>query len=188
MSRRQVKEMVIRLAPWVAPPGKTILDLGAGKGTIGELLGKKTGQSVTLTDVSDYNTTKLPLIKYDGHQLPFKDKSFDTTIIVFVLHHLARKEQLLTEVRRVTRRRILIVEDTPITRFAKLSWWCFDHGINLLERLLHHTYDAVFERTLTPSEWRLLFKKLKLVLVHEEEYRNRSELAMYPHSFFVLDI
>jgi len=188
MSKKQVIEMVAQLSPWVAAPGKTILDLGAGKGKIGELLAIKTEQKITLTDISDYNVTNLPLIIYDGHRLPFQDKSFDTTIIVFVLHHLAHKQQLLKEVKRVTKQRILIVEDTPVTSFAKISWWCWDHAINILERLSHSTYDTVFDHPLTPKEWQAIFKQLNLSLIHVLKYRNWSELRMYPHSFFVLDV
>lgn len=69
-------------------------------------------------------------------KLPFKNKSFDTTLLLFTLHHLNNKQwhDCLNEVKRVTRDKIIIYDhvknDFKILRFIQLLYWrIFDGGL-----------------------------------------------------------
>lgn len=86
-----------------------ILDIGAGNCLISELISKK--YKVSCIDVTDNNKTGLPLVLYDGNKLPFKKKSFDTSLLLYVLHHDSNPENLVKEAVRVTRERIIVFED-----------------------------------------------------------------------------
>lgn len=107
---------------WVRPHVGTpvrVLDLGAGDGFVGEAAARDLDGEVILADVVDFNQTDLPLVLYDGHRLPFDDGAFDTTLLLFVLHHAADPDAVLREARRVTRGRVVVLEsiaETPWDR------------------------------------------------------------------------
>ncbi len=113
--RRRARSKWRWLRPYVGTPDR-LLDLGAGEGYVGECAARDTGAEVTLADVVDFNRSTLPLVMYDGRRLPFEDASFDVTLLVFVLHHAEDPDAVLREARRITRRRVLVVEsvyETP---------------------------------------------------------------------------
>lgn len=89
-----------------------VLDVGAGSGLVSALIKKEKGARVIGIDVSDLNrrTEDMPLI-YDGFHIPFKDKTFSVSVCAFVLHHSLHGESLLEEIARVTRSRIIVLED-----------------------------------------------------------------------------
>src|SRR5690606_14670063 len=64
------------------PPGAAldrVLDLGAGDGYVGEWVHTETGAEVVLVDVVEFNESSLPLVLYDGQELPFANGTFDLT-------------------------------------------------------------------------------------------------------------
>lgn len=69
-------------------------------------------------------------------KLPFKNNSFDTTLLLFTLHHLNNKqwETCIKEVKRVTKNKIIIYDhitnDSKILRSLQLLYWnIFDGGL-----------------------------------------------------------
>lgn len=110
-------------------PGFSVLDVGCGSGyVLAELAAE---HAVTGIDIVDSRPADLPpfdFARYDGVHLPFPDRSFDVVLLVFVLHHVpnALKPQLFDEVRRVARRHIVVIEDTPRTPIDWLAAWL--HG------------------------------------------------------------
>lgn len=96
--------------------GDSVLDVGCGPGNVGwELLRTHTGH-VLAVDVVDYRRRELPhFALYDGVNLPFSDASVDVVVVGFVLHHVPNEEKpaVLAELHRVTRRVLVILEDTP---------------------------------------------------------------------------
>ena len=91
--------------------GDKILDLGCGECCITNELNQK-GYNVKGLDIVDAGTCMKPEI-YNGKNIPFPDKYFDVSICAFVLHHADNYKHLLDELNRVTRRVILVFEDTP---------------------------------------------------------------------------
>lgn len=87
-----------------------VLDLGAGEGYVGAILGEGRGGQVTLADVLPMNRTGLPHVLYDGHRLPFGDDAFDVTVLYFVLHHAEDPRAVVREALRVTSGRVIVVE------------------------------------------------------------------------------
>jgi SAM-dependent methyltransferase len=57
---------------------------------------------------------EIPAARFDGRRLPFAAGSFDVTVCCYVLHHLSPEhaKALLGEMVRVTRRRIVLLEDS----------------------------------------------------------------------------
>jgi len=94
------------------------LDIGAGGGWTGELIAEKKKAKVQLLDVADLNRSSLPLTLYDGKHIPFPDNSFDVSLLMFVLHHCEDPLQVLKEAVRVSKKRVIIHEDTYVTSFG----------------------------------------------------------------------
>ena len=96
-------------------PGERVLDLGAGTGRFASLL-QGTNPAVALDPSWDMLTLAhakgpFPCILGDAHQLPFRRDSFDVTVIVMVLHHLANFEDALREVARIGHRVVITTVD-----------------------------------------------------------------------------
>lgn len=91
-------------------PGHWVLDLGAGEGYVGAEAARRWGANVRLADVIDMNKTDLRHTRYNGIKLPFRDRSYDTTIVYFVLHHAENAEAVIKEALRVTRGHVIVVE------------------------------------------------------------------------------
>lgn len=97
--------------------GKSILDFGCGAGFLAlELEGL--GYEILTTDVLQYRIPEAQHLEFrqmsDATHVPFPDKSVDITIAKTVLHHIEKDDQiaLLAQLRRVTRKRLLLEEDT----------------------------------------------------------------------------
>ncbi|OGQ47513.1 MAG: hypothetical protein A3I05_02450 [Deltaproteobacteria bacterium RIFCSPLOWO2_02_FULL_44_10] len=111
--------------------GKRILEIGTGRGWISYHLAKALGPdvSITQTDVTDYREPSIrgaPQFNFVqismDDPLPFEPNSFDTVIVVYVLHHHpdgAARESFLRKLSEVAKERLIIFEDTylksPIT-------------------------------------------------------------------------
>ncbi len=88
---------------------KSVLDIGAGSGRFTNELSKHFPHiEFTGVDVHVPQKIHIPIKKYDGKKLPFKDDSFDCVIMIDVLHHSTHPEEILKEAKRVSRRCILI--------------------------------------------------------------------------------
>jgi ubiquinone/menaquinone biosynthesis C-methylase UbiE len=103
-------------------PGDAVLDIGCGEGfVLAELAAE---HQVMGIDVVDLRATSLPrFARYDGLHVPCPDRSFDVALLTFVLHHVPNelKPVLVREVARVTRRAIVVLEDTPRTLLDRLA-------------------------------------------------------------------
>ena len=86
--------------PYIAPRSR-VLDIGAWKCYLGELLQDHRGCAVLGLDVVNENKTDVPLHLFDGKSLPVESESFDVVLLLYVLHHAADDEPLLREARRV---------------------------------------------------------------------------------------
>lgn len=92
--------------------GNNILEVGCGRGYLAERL-EKTGQ-LTACDmhISDELSKKFPHIQFETaniEALPYKDNAFDTVVCTHTLEHVVDLVAAIKELRRVTRKRLIIV-------------------------------------------------------------------------------
>lgn len=100
--------------------GKKCLDIGSGTGRFANYL-RNQGHRVRAIDVvnkSEYPNLRMTV--FDGKSIPYGNKQFDTTVLMFVLHHTDHARALLKECIRVTKQKIVIGEDIMINNADRI--------------------------------------------------------------------
>src|SRR5882724_2042865 len=95
---------------------QTVLNVGAGTGSY-----EPTDRSVIAVEPSREMIRKrspvaAEAIQASADDLPFDDKSFDASTAILTIHHWPDKEAGLSEMRRVTRGRIVLLTFDPAHR------------------------------------------------------------------------
>ena len=159
----------------LVPSDDHILDIGSGMCVITEAL-QQQGRRVTPLDVADLSfTPAIRPILYDGMSMPFDDDSFDTALLITVLHHTPHPEAVIQEAARVARK-ILIVEDIYSTTAGKYFTFAADSLLNL-------EFTGHPRTNKRDDEWRALFESLGL---HLTDARYNRALGLFTHgTYFV---
>lgn len=135
--------------------GKDVLEVacGAGQG-LGYLA--STAKRVTGGDIDEHilsfaqehykGRNNIQLCRFDAHELPFEDTSFDLVILYEAIYYLAHPEKFLAECRRVLRKGgILLIctanKDCPGFSKSAFSFKYFS-SLELLTLLNQHHFDA----------------------------------------------
>jgi len=110
--RRRLAEV---LEPFLS--NATILDIGCGEGRLWTYdYFSKIGKYVAGGDVlrsekwNSWKRKNLDFIVCDAAHLPFKDETFDVVFEKDSLHHMKNHARVLTEMRRVSRAKVVVVE------------------------------------------------------------------------------
>jgi ubiquinone/menaquinone biosynthesis C-methylase UbiE len=183
---RETAHTLSLLEPHLAG-ARSLLDVGCGSGYVAWQLGQRLPGEVHAVDVGDFRRVPLPnFAPFDGRRLPYPDGRFDLVLFSFVLHHVpdVSKPQLLAEARRVARRTLVVLEDTPRGPLDRLVSWC--HGQRFRRRI------GSKERFgfLTDAEWTRLFAELDMRPTHVQRLSRwcRSPLQPFARSLFVVDV
>lgn len=114
---KRAHDVIKPILHWFNNSTGPILDFGSGLGHIGYIISQESKREVTYLDVRKYPFTcpQINVEVFDGLEIPYPDKHFDSSIIVFVLHHTPNPQSSLEEVVRVTKRNIFICEDLLIS-------------------------------------------------------------------------
>lgn len=156
--------------------GELILDIGSASCTVTEILLEQDLKVFPL-DIENFSIvdTVSPTL-YDGHRMPFKDDQFDTSLILFVLHHTYDPTELLVEAKRVSRK-IIVLEDIITSSTHKFLTAALDSLLNLEFYDQPHTNKH-------DEEWRTLFSHLGLKLL-DQEYRTSAGIIR--HALYFLE-
>jgi ubiquinone/menaquinone biosynthesis C-methylase UbiE len=137
-------------------PTDRVLDVGAGDCRLAARLQQRMGCTVVPVDVEDFNMTDLKLTMYDGTHLPFDDNSFDAVLLVFVLHHAEDALAVLAEARRVSRDRIIVLEDVTTSWWDRMMFRSFHKWLAWSEKISYPFHEK------RPREWTELAHSLGL--------------------------
>lgn len=164
--------------------GDTILDVGCGAAWVTSALGER-GHEAWGIDVVDGRCAELERFAlYDGLAIGFPDARFDVVVLAFVLHHVPDelKPRLVAEARRVCRRALLVVEDTP--RTAVDRFFSRRHG-ETYRRSIGSTAEFGFY---TQPEWEAFFARSGLDILESRRLGRfcRDWKQPYARSFFAL--
>jgi ubiquinone/menaquinone biosynthesis C-methylase UbiE len=180
--RRYARGEARALAPHIV--GQSLLDLGAGEGWLAEALRALAPAWSCSVDVGPFLLARGPYAIYDGARLPFRDDSFDTTLLSLVLHHCEAPEAVLQEAVRVTRTRLLVVES--VYRTPRERFWldALDGRLNGYRHGGAMKMPLAFRR---PEEWRALFESHGLRLIALDWLGGRLERLVHHPLLFVMD-
>ena len=181
------REIGGRILPHLRP-GWNVLDLGSDTGRLMRWLSSRVDIHPTLTDVVEFGNRVggFPYVRMaDPLSTPFEDRSFDAVLMLFVLHHVARwedQEELLREAVRITRTRVILIEDTPLSSTDRVFNTAWDWALNL-----RHGVPKPFSFR-TVEGWRQVFPRVGLTETAADTYRPIwPTLGTYRHTLFVLD-
>lgn len=128
--KEREKVWFLKLQSFLPVSPEEVLKIGNGFGHLSEMV-RSQNQNTTIIDVAVFQETvnKDRVMLYDGEKLPFLDKSFNTTILNLTLHHIKDSRKFFEdEILRVTKKRIVLIEETYDNLFQKVhlvlrDWW-----------------------------------------------------------------
>jgi len=145
-----------------------ILDIGAGNCVVYQILTEKNFKLMPLDVRSVSFVEGVEPVLYNGKELPFEHKEFDTAMLLTMLHHTKDPENILREARRVSRK-LIIIEEIYTNKIQKFLTFFIDSVFNL--EFFGHPHS-----NRTDEEWKQTFGRLDLELLD----------VRYSRSFFVL--
>jgi SAM-dependent methyltransferase len=92
---------------------RTVLNVGAGTGSYEPSDREVTAVEPSAVMIAQRPAGAAPAIQASAERLPFDDDSFDAAMAVLTVHHWADQDAGLSELKRVTRRRIVLVAFDP---------------------------------------------------------------------------
>ncbi len=175
--RKRSEIVVSRVKPYIKN-SKKLIDIGSGTGDVAYLL-KKQGMNITPVDVSDFHGPRLvqPVI-YDGKRLPFPNQSFDTALLLMVLHHTPNPTIVVSEAARVAKE-IVVIETsftTPINKFFTV----------ISDALGNLRLNAFWSSNKTDEEWKKFFSEKNLQVVDTVKYQDRNFGLPFLHIAYYL--
>jgi ubiquinone/menaquinone biosynthesis C-methylase UbiE len=114
---------------------RNIIDVGCGNGLTALLISEKLDKKVSCLDTGDFRwgqAKKLEHNIYNGEKIPYSDNSYDCAMVFFVLHHTQNPKNLLKECVRISRNKILILEETYNSKFQNTLMVIYDLFLNYL--------------------------------------------------------
>lgn len=166
---RRVRVLAGHLAE-LLPRSPEVLDVGCGDGRIAaEVVARRPDLRLRGVDVLVRPDTAIPVEPFDGRTLPQPENSVDTVVLVDVLHHCERPEELLAECARVAREWIVIKDHTRQGLLA-------DTTLRFMDRVGNARYGVSLPYNYwRPAQWHTAFQELGL-----EVDRWLPRLGLYP--------
>ena len=106
---RRARQLVGQVSEWLPNDGR-VLDLGSGTGHLSALLERELGLEVVGADVSDMHVVGRPPVLIADGVLPFKEGTFSTSLLLFMLAYPNDPASVLAEAARVTDGPIIVVQ------------------------------------------------------------------------------
>jgi ubiquinone/menaquinone biosynthesis C-methylase UbiE len=171
------------LLPHIAS-SDAVLDIGCGEAYVTAGIARRAPDTWGV-DIVDLRRAPVPnFATYDGVTLALPDRRFDVVVLAFVLHHVPNelKPKLVGEARRVCRRTILVIEDTPRNGFDR--WTSNRHGESYRKKIGSTAGFGFYSQ----SEWEQFFEREQLEVCESRRLSRlcRDPLQPYARSFFVL--
>jgi ubiquinone/menaquinone biosynthesis C-methylase UbiE len=181
--RRDVNQSLGLLLPHIAATD-SVLDIGCGEAYVTAGIARR-ARDTWGADIVDLRRAPVPHFQqYDGLTLDLPDQRFDVVVLSFVLHHVPNelKPKLVGEARRVCRRTLLVIEDTPRNAFDR--WTSQRHGESYRKKIGSSASFGFYSQ----PEWEQFFAREHFDICESRTLSRlcRDPLQPYARSFFVL--
>jgi ubiquinone/menaquinone biosynthesis C-methylase UbiE len=159
-------ELVVRRIEQYLLRSKKVIDIGSGVGQVTAILREK-GKEVTPVDVGSFHIPRVvePVI-YDGKTLPFPNASFDTALVLMVMHHTDDPRRILREAKRVAKE-VVVIETSYSNLFHKFYTVVVDTLINVQIKANWNSYKS-------DTEWKKLFSEEGLGISDSKKYLDQE--------------
>ena len=154
--------------------GESLLDIGCAEGTIPYLMSQKKNVTVRGADVYFKSEPLIPFIQYEGYTLPFKDKQFNYSMAVDVLHHCKDIKGTLQEMMRVSH--CIIIKD----HYYKNGWDRFLLKLFDISANIPYGVNILFNFKKL-EEWDQIFKELNLNYSYIDRQMDSIKLGPIRH-------
>jgi len=139
-----------------------LIEIGSGPGSVLSVFRDK-GHTVFGLDIRDSGfEPRLRPTLYDGNIMPYDDDSFDTALLLTMLHHTPDPDAILQEASRIARR-LIIIEDVYETAWQGRLTKVTDSITNL--EFIGHPHS-----NRSDAQWRESFDRMGLTLRHRAIY------------------
>jgi ubiquinone/menaquinone biosynthesis C-methylase UbiE len=164
-------------------PGETLLDCGCGSMLIAKMLRQQCGIKTYGADVIHLNQQNPHFCMCSGEKLAFKNDCFDNVCLIFALHHMSDPMTAIRECLRVTKKRLIVLEDVYKNSFEFRMLKFFDyHGGN---RVISESMSLPFNFR-TEEAWKATFESLGLKILTVENIRP-NQWRPTRHRMFILE-
>jgi SAM-dependent methyltransferase len=93
----------------------TVLNVGAGTGSYEPAVGQVVAVEPSPVMIAQRPATAAPVVRAVAERLPFPGQAFDAGLALLTVHHWASAPAGLAELRRVTRRQVVLTWDQAVT-------------------------------------------------------------------------
>jgi ubiquinone/menaquinone biosynthesis C-methylase UbiE len=143
-----------------------ILDYGCGDGKISKILiSIKSKIQIQGIDLENRNC-EIPITICTKEKIPYSDNTFDTTIAIDVLHHNESIYHALKEIKRVTKKYIIIKDHTANNSLESALVYCSDYLTNSFYKI------KCFCNYPTLQNWYDFFDMLNLKIIEQPKNLN----------------
>jgi SAM-dependent methyltransferase len=139
----------------------SLVNIGAGTGSYEPAFMPVVGVEPSLIMINQRSPSAAPAVCAVAEQMPFKDKAFDVALAVFTVHHWNDPAAGLSEMRRVSRKQVVVTWDPRI--FASQFWFVRDYlpeaaeretrlGLATIETVRAHLGSSIIEPLPVPAD------------------------------------
>ncbi len=157
------------------PDNISILDIGCGDGSISDrIIKKKPGTVIEGIDIMERPMCLIPYKNFDGMTIPYPENSFNSVLIVDVLHHTYKIKELMKNAVATSNKYVIIKDHIYKNKIDFLTLKFMDwvgnapHGVEIIYNFKKEKF------------WMELFEDLNLEIVSMNK-----RIPLYP-SFFNL--
>jgi len=159
-----------RLTELISPllkRSKNILDVGCGDGKIDSyILEQNKNITIQGIDVLVRPITYIEVKEYDGKTIPYEADSFDTVMVIDVLHHTDNPSEIVKELARVSSKYVIIKDHVQSGLVSYLKLRAMDYVGNA------HYHVRLPYNYQTSNQWKKIFKVNGLKVVEMEQHLN----------------
>lgn len=165
--------------------GDIVLDYGCGKGLLGAKIQSELNKKIILIDNINFNKTLLPLLMSDKNgKTSLENSSVDTSIAYLVLHHMDNPLSGLTELARITKHRLILMEgyveeDQQLYINRSIDWF--------FNRILLGVDMNVPFNFLKINQWETLLNEIGFKVIKMEYVGADEKLAPEHHVLLIAD-
>jgi ubiquinone/menaquinone biosynthesis C-methylase UbiE len=169
------------LEPYIENDTK-VIDIGSGDCVLTKTIKDLKSLYIIAVDKGNYSENEIVPVIYNGGKLPFDDDSFDCALNIFVLHYVKDREELLREMIRVSKKRIIILSD--IFTNSVESFWARIWGYLANTSRSH---DATAGFCISEKEFDKLISDLGLKIQTQKTFRMKPSWFLSKHKLVVLE-